>query len=145
MAKGKEKASTDAVQAKYNSANKKRKASDLNGEKGTIIRVIRGAASLANTKERAGLSLGDKNSSKNLAGRLNSVVKPGGKIDMMDNGSENYDKLKGLAKSALASLKGSDYSSSVKELLNFCLTQLNSGTGGGKRGFNAGPLADLSL
>ncbi len=149
MAKGTKKAATapaTGATAKYNSAGKKRSAADLKGsEKGSIIRVIRGAASLANTKDRAGLDLGAKNEAKNLAGRLNSVVKPGGKIDMMEEGSDSYKSLKSLAKAALPSLKSSSYDASVKDLLKFCLTQLNSGTGGGKKGFNPAALADISL
>lgn len=146
MAKGAKKAPATGETKKFNSAGKKRSTADLAGsEKGNIIRVIRGAASLANTKDRAGLSLGDKNSSKNLAGRLNSVVKPSGKIDMMESSSESYSTLKSLAKAALPSLKSSSYDSSVKELLNYCLTQLNSGTGGGKKGFNPGALSDISF
>lgn len=146
MAKKATKAPATGERAKYNSAGKKRSTADLAGsEKGNIIRVIRGAASLANTKDRSGLSLGDKNSSKNLAGRLNSVVKPGGKIDMMESSSDSYSTLKSLAKAALPSLKSSSYDSSVKDLLNYCLTQLNSGTGGGRKGFNPGALADISL
>jgi len=146
MAKKATKAPATGETKKYNSAGKKRSAADLKGsEKGSVIRVIRGAASLANQKDRAGLPLGDKNSSKNLAGRLNAVVKPNGKIDMMDSSSDSYKSLLGLAKSALPSLKSSSYDSSVKELLNFCLTQLGSTGGGGKRGFNPGALEDISF
>lgn len=131
---------------KNSSVGKKRSAAELKGtEKGSIIRVIRGAASLANTKDRAGLSLGDKNSAKNLAGRLNSVVKPNGKIDMMEAGSDSYKSLKSLASKALPSLKSSSYDASVKELLNYVLTQLQSSGGGGRRGFNPNALADISL
>lgn len=150
MAKGKAKVAgtTAPAQAKFNSAGKKRSTADLAGsEKGNIIRVIRGAASLANVEanSRKGLNLGVKDSAKNLAGRLNSIVKPGGKIDLMDAGSENYGKLKSLAKSALGSLKSSSYDASVKELLTFCLTALSSGTGGGKKGFNPAALSDISF
>jgi len=130
---------------KFNSASKKRKMSDLKkSESGSIIVVIRAAASLANQNERKNLGL-EKNSSKNLAGRLNSVVKPGGKIDLMDDSSETYKKLKSLAKSAVTSLKSSSYDASVTDLLKFCLTELNSSSGGGKRGYNPGMLEGISL
>lgn len=131
---------TNPATAKYNSAGKKRTTAQLAGtEKGNIIRVIRGAISLTNQ------TVGDKKEAKKLAGRMNSIVKPGGKIDMMDSSSESYQELKRLAKAALPSLKSSSNDSSVKALLSYCLDTLNAGGGGGRKGFNPGALADIDL
>lgn len=150
MAKATKSASASAapVQAKYNSAGKKRSAADLKGSvKGSIIRVIRGAASLANleSNSRKGLDLGAKDSAKNLAGRLNAVVKPGGKIDMLDESDKQFAELKSLAKSALPSLQASKYDGNVTGLLKYVLTAFSSGTGGGKKGFNPSALSDISF
>lgn len=132
--------STNPATQKYNSAGKKRTTAQLAGtEKGNIIRVIRGAISLTNQ------TVGDKKEAKKLAGRMNSIVKPGGKIDMMDSSSESYQTLKGLAKAALPSLKSSSYDSSVKALIAYCTDTLNAGGGGGRKGFNPGALADIDL
>ena len=130
-----------SVNQKYNSAGKKRSTADLKGtEKGNIIRVIRGAVSLTN------LNVNDKKESKKLAGRVNSIVKPNGKIDMMDSSSETYKTLLSKARAAVPSLQSGKYDSSIKDLISFCLDTLNAGGGGGgRKGFNPGAFADISL
>ena len=140
MAK-KEKAVKPAGNPKYNSAGKKRTTAQLaSTEKGNIIRVIRGVVSLTNQ------TTADKKESKKLAGRVNSIVKPGGKIDMMDSSSDTYQTLKGLAKAAVPSLQSGSNDSAVKALLAYCLDTLNAGGGGGgRKGFNPGAYADISL
>lgn len=142
----KEKNAGTPAAKKFSSAGKKRSAADLKGsEKGSIIRIIRSSASLANQNNRTGLDLGDKNSAKNLAGRLNSAVKPNGKVDVMDSGSDQYKALKSLASKALPSLKSSSYDGNVKALLGYVLKDLAGTGGGGKRGFNPNALSDISL
>lgn len=129
-------ASTITETKKYNSSAKRRTSGDLmNSEKGKIIKVISGSASLANLNERKGLELGSKSNSKNLAGRLNSIRKVGGKLDMMDVNSDTYTKLLSLAKSAKNSLVKGNYDNSVIAFMNYVLSL--QGSGGGKRGFNA--------
>lgn len=137
----KKEAVTAPANQKYNSSSKKRSTADLKGtEKGNIIRVIRGAVSLTNLK------VGDKKESKKLAGRVNSIVKPGGKIDMMDSSSEIYKDLLSKARAAVPSLQKGDYSNSVKDLISFCLDTLNAGGGGGgRKGFNPSAFADITL
>ena len=53
---------------------------------------------------------------------------------------------KKLARAAVPSLQKGDYSNSVKDLISFCLDTLNAGGGGGgRKGFNPGAFADITL
>ena len=129
-------------------------------EKGKIVVVLRAAMSLANVKERDGLTsiviepkdeAGKaktkdqiaKEGAKVLAGRMNLIMREGGKLTLIDEKDENYTKLKAHAQKALPELQKSNYGTNVKALLNFCLDTMSVGTG--KRGFNPGSLEGLSL
>jgi predicted methyltransferase len=139
--KVKEAKASNPETAKYNSAGKKRSTAALKGtEKGSIIRIVRGAISLTNQ------TVGDKKEAKKLAGRMNSAVKPGGKIDMLDESSEAYTGLKAAARKALPSLQAAKYDDNVSGLLQYITDTLSGGSGGGgRKGFNPGALADISL
>lgn len=146
----------------------KRSKEDLvkTGEKGILILIARGAMGLANEKNREGLDSivveefvedekGNltkekktkeamaKEGAKQLAGRMNLILRAGGKLELMDEKDENYLKLKAAAQKALPDLKKKSYSANVKAFLNFCIESLS--TGSGKRGFNPGSLMDIEL
>lgn len=134
-------ASVEKGTAKYNSAGKKRKTADLKGtEKGALIRIIRGAISITNREK------GSKEEAKKLAGRMNSTLKPGGKIDMIDTGSEIYSGLKAAAKNALPELQSNTYGSGVKALITYIEDNMaGTGGGGGRKGFNPSAYLDIEL
>jgi len=139
MAKKAVKAPVTGETKKYNSAGKKRSTADLKGsEKGNIIRTIRGAVSLINT------TTADKKEAKKLAGRVNSAVKPNGKIDNLDTSSDVYKGLLSACKSSINGIKNSDVSA-AKSLLAYLQEHLVGTGGGGKRGFNPAALSDISF
>ena len=128
--------------AKYNSAGKKRTTADLNamGEKGKVLRIIRGAVSLTNRE------MANKAESKKLAGRVNSAMKKGGKIDVLDETGPVYAGLKDAAKDALADLKSNTYGASTKALIKYIEDNMTgAGGGGGRKGFSPAAYLDIEL
>ena len=130
-----------AEDSKYNTSKKRRAAKPFGtqNEREKVSTIIRKAASLAKLKGMEGISINSK-TAKALSSALNAVVKPGGKIDNADDAT--FSQVKSLAKDALSELKDNSYGSDVKELLNYCLTQLKSH---GDRGFNAASMSDWNL
>lgn len=112
-------------------------------QKGRITLAIRGCMALANLNERKGLDIDgkDKEGAKQLAGRMNSIVKDGGKISQMDEKGEDYKKLVGLATKATKDLQTSTYGADATALLKHFLENMSDG----KRGFNSGIFQDMVI
>ena len=140
MAKPKKekKAPATGETAKFNSAGKKRTTADLKamGEKGAILRIVRQAVGLQNSKTD------DKKVKKQLAGNMNSFAKKNGKLDNLDDSSEAYKGLKSAAKDFLISNNGI---AAAKALTKYISEELGGGGGGRGRGFNPLAIADITL
>lgn len=117
----------------------KRSAEDLKKtQKGRINITIRKAMEVANLNDRIGLNAidkkdegKDKKGTKQLAGRMNGLLRNEGKIDTMDEKSDSYAKLRDLATKALPELqkKPAQYGANTKAFLNFCLNSLSTEKG----------------
>lgn len=139
MAKQDEAKSGKAANAKTDKVKKvvvKKSVEELKKtQKGRIILTIRKAMEVANLNERTGLTSIDKkgkDGNKQLAGRMNGLLRNGGKIESMDEKSENYTKLKDLATKALPELTKqpeATYGNNTKAILNFCIDTLSAEKG----------------
>lgn len=139
--KGTDMSAEGASSGKKNDTSRfRRKAkswADMN-EKERIAKVVARAASLAKLHDNAGAK-----SAKALSSNLNSIVKPGGKIEHAS--AEETSKLYSMAKKALGEMKNNEYGSGVKELLRYCLVEMKSHGGGGNKGFSAAGVQDWEL
>jgi hypothetical protein len=148
MAKGDKKAAAPsegkAKDAKYNSSAKRRAVKSFGdmSEREKVVAVVKKAASFAKVNNLEGLSLAKKDG-KNLASNLNVLVKPNGRIEMLDDAT--FKTLKGKAGAALSEMKSSKYGSATKDLLNYCLEDLKGIGGGGSKGFTSGSVSEWSL
>lgn len=147
MAKAEKKAaapSEGAKQAKYNSSAKRRAVKSFGemSEREKVVAVVKKAAGFARVNDFAGLELSKKDP-KLLASNLNVLVKPNGRIEMLDDST--FKTLKGKASAALSEMKSGKYGSGTKDLLNYCLVDLKGTGGGGSKGFTAGSVSDWSL
>lgn len=146
MAKKEETAAT-ATGEKAKRTIVKRSNDDLKkSANGKLIVVVRAAQALANQNKQADLKLTvkeGKDAAKALSGKLNPVLKTGGRIDSLKEKDENYVKLLAAAKKALPELQKSEYGANVKALLNFVIENLAKGEG--RKGFNPSILDGITL